>query len=122
MSCSGGRLSPVTTEPFRMKLCRRGKTTEDVTPQNKWNLDMELRENHQYLNELKHFCECVRDGNEPIVNGFDGRAAIEIINAAYLSARKNEKIRLPLSDSPDLENILSGIMTAKRPLKGKSNI
>jgi len=44
---------------------------------------------------LKHFIECVREEKQPLVTGEDGRAVLEIMNAAYQSARTGQKVRLP---------------------------
>ena len=51
--------------------------------------------NQGYPQELKHFVECVREGKTPIVTGEDGRAVLELIYAAYESARTGEKVKLP---------------------------
>ena len=44
---------------------------------------------------MAHFVECVRDDKEPLVKGEDGRAVLEIIFAAYESARTGCKVSLP---------------------------
>jgi predicted dehydrogenase len=46
---------------------------------------------------LKHFIECVQQNKEPLVTGEDGRAVLEIIYAAYASAREGKKIMLPFA-------------------------
>jgi predicted dehydrogenase len=51
--------------------------------------------NQGYPQELKHFIECVREGTEPLVIGEDGRAVLEIMNAAYHSARIGQRVPLP---------------------------
>lgn len=51
--------------------------------------------NQGYPHELKHFIECVRSDQMPLVTGEDGRAVLEIIMAAYESARLGQKVRLP---------------------------
>ena len=51
--------------------------------------------NQGYPHELRHFVECVRDGREPLVTGEDGRAVLEIIHAAYESARTGSRVPLP---------------------------
>jgi myo-inositol 2-dehydrogenase/D-chiro-inositol 1-dehydrogenase len=45
--------------------------------------------------EMAHFVDCVRDGNRPAVGGEDGRAVLEIICAAYESARTGQRVTLP---------------------------
>jgi myo-inositol 2-dehydrogenase / D-chiro-inositol 1-dehydrogenase len=53
--------------------------------------------NQGYPHELKHFIECVRQNKQPLVTGEDGRAVLEIIYAAYASAREGKKIMLPFA-------------------------
>jgi myo-inositol 2-dehydrogenase/D-chiro-inositol 1-dehydrogenase len=51
--------------------------------------------NQGYPHELKHFVDCVRKGGPPLVTGEDGRAVLEMICAAYASARSGAKVALP---------------------------
>jgi len=51
--------------------------------------------NQGYPHELQHFIECVREDKTPLVTGEDGRAVLEIIYAAYASARSGAKVPLP---------------------------
>jgi myo-inositol 2-dehydrogenase / D-chiro-inositol 1-dehydrogenase len=51
--------------------------------------------NQGYPQELKHFIECVRENKEPLVTGEDGRAVLEMMFAAYESARTGQKVMLP---------------------------
>jgi len=51
--------------------------------------------NQGYPQELKHFIECVREEKQPLVTGEAGRAVLEIMYAAYHSARTGQKVRLP---------------------------
>ena len=53
--------------------------------------------NQGYPLELKHFISCVRDGAKPLVSGEDGRAVLELIYAAYASAKKGGKVHLPFT-------------------------
>ncbi len=53
--------------------------------------------NQGYPQELAHFIDCVRTGKTPIVTGEDGRAVLEMIYAAYASAKEGKKITLPFS-------------------------
>ncbi len=45
---------------------------------------------------LQHFAHCVQTGQTPAVTGADLRAAMEIVQAAYLSSQENLKVSLPL--------------------------
>ena len=51
--------------------------------------------NQGYPQELKHFIECVREDRPPLVAGEDGRAVLDIMNAAYHSARTRQRVSLP---------------------------
>ena len=51
--------------------------------------------NQGYPQELQHFIACVRDDTEPVTTGEDGRAVLEMLNAAYHSARVGQKVPLP---------------------------
>jgi myo-inositol 2-dehydrogenase / D-chiro-inositol 1-dehydrogenase len=53
--------------------------------------------NQGYPHELQHFIECVQADREPLVTGEDGRAVLELIYAAYESARTERKVNLPFS-------------------------
>lgn len=45
--------------------------------------------------EIGHFARCIREGKEPMLTGEDGRAILEIICAAYYSARTGQRVALP---------------------------
>ena len=51
--------------------------------------------NQGYPQELKHFIACVRNDTPPLTTGEDGRAVLEMLNAAYYSARIGRKVSLP---------------------------
>lgn len=53
--------------------------------------------NQGYPQELKHFIECVREDKEPVTTAQDGRAVLEMMYAAYASARTGAKITLPFA-------------------------
>jgi UDP-N-acetyl-2-amino-2-deoxyglucuronate dehydrogenase len=101
----GPAWSYTATLPFQMTLHEQGKRALDVTPRALPNLDDELRAHSHYLREIEHFCQSIQAGREPLTTGEDGRAAIEAINAAYLSAWRGETVQVPLSELPDLEQL-----------------
>jgi len=105
----GPAWSFTSTEPFKMTLFSGGRQQTDVTPYNHGNLDVELKNNAQYLKELEHFCDCILNKKEPKTKGEDGRAAIEAINAVYLSSWTKKKINLPLTESVDLETMFRNL-------------
>jgi predicted dehydrogenase len=53
--------------------------------------------NQGYPHELQHFVQCVREDKTPLVTGEDGRAVLEMMYAAYASARSGQKVALPFS-------------------------
>ena len=57
--------------------------------------------NQGYPQELGHFIDCVRTGKQPLVTGEDGRAVLEIIHAAYLSAKTGQRVALPFRSEAD---------------------
>lgn len=73
-----------------------GYAMEKAGPTKGWTFTIfEEAFNQGYPQELKHFIECVREDKQPLVTGEDGRAVLEIMNAAYQSARTGRKIALP---------------------------
>ena len=61
-----------------------------------WSFTMfEEAYNQGFPHELRHFIKCVREGLQPVVTGEDGRAVLEIVYAAYESARTGRKVELP---------------------------
>ena len=57
--------------------------------------------NQGYPQELLHFVDCVRNNKQPLVTGEDGRAVLEIIHAAYTSARDGKKVSLPCASKAE---------------------
>ncbi len=51
--------------------------------------------NQGYPHELAHFIDCVRNDKQPVSTGEDGRAVLEIMLAAYQSAKTGAKVKLP---------------------------
>jgi UDP-N-acetyl-2-amino-2-deoxyglucuronate dehydrogenase len=94
-----------TLEPAIIKVYRGARDATDLTLSTSWNPHEELTAHWQYLNELRHFCACIINDEEPDVGGADGRATVEILNAAYLSAWEKRTIGLPLGRSPALEPV-----------------
>ena len=47
--------------------------------------------------EIAHFVECVREGRRPALGGEDGRGVLEIVCAAYESARTGQRVTLPFA-------------------------
>lgn len=51
--------------------------------------------NYGFHQEMAHFVECVRDDKTPLVTGEDGRVVLEVLFAAYESARTGQKVKMP---------------------------
>lgn len=51
--------------------------------------------NYGFHGEMAHFVDCVQNNRQPLVTGEDGRAVLEVIFAAYESARTGRKVLLP---------------------------
>jgi len=47
--------------------------------------------------EMAHFVECIEQGKQPMLTGEDGRAVLEVICAAYQSARTGHRVTLPFA-------------------------
>ncbi|MGI5976918.1 MAG: Gfo/Idh/MocA family protein [Candidatus Limivicinus sp.] len=57
--------------------------------------------NQGYPQELGHFVDCVRNGKKPVSDGELGKATLEIIHAAYASAKKGAKVELPFQSTAE---------------------
>ncbi len=57
--------------------------------------------NYGFPQEMQHFVDCVREDNEPLETGEDGRAVLEMVFAAYRSAAEGRKISLPYTSDDD---------------------
>jgi len=44
---------------------------------------------------FSHFIDCVKNNKIPIITGEDGKAILEMISAAYKSAKEGKKVKLP---------------------------
>jgi myo-inositol 2-dehydrogenase/D-chiro-inositol 1-dehydrogenase len=73
-----------------------GYAMEKAGPTQGWTFtNVEEAFNQGYPQELRHFIACVRDDTPPLTTGEDGRAVLEMLNAAYYSARTGVKVPLP---------------------------
>jgi len=55
--------------------------------------------NYGFHDEFAHFVDCVQNDKPPTVTGDDGRAVLEVIFAAYESARNGGKVTLPFQSN-----------------------
>jgi predicted dehydrogenase len=51
--------------------------------------------NYGFPQEMAHFVDCVQNDKQPLVTGEDARVVLEVIFAAYESARTGRKVELP---------------------------
>ena len=67
-----------------------------------WSFTMyEETWNYGFPQEFRHFVQCVKHDEPPLVTGEDGRAVLEVIFAAYESAGTGRKISLPFETDVD---------------------
>jgi UDP-N-acetylglucosamine 3-dehydrogenase len=60
-----------------------------------WN-PIETPDGDPYFGRIAHFVDCIRNGTTPITTGEEATAAVELIQAAYLSATHRKPFNLPL--------------------------
>ena len=88
-----------------LTLYRSGQKPETIFPE---TLDLDsvrglnVERTHRLLMRL---AETPQSPSLPEVSGADARAALEIVQAAYLSAQDKSKVTLPLRRSPDIESL-----------------
>ena len=99
--------STSTLEPASMTLYENSRTATDLTLDAPWHPSQRIREDWQYLRALEHFCQCILNDEEPQPNSADGRAIVEIVNAAYLSVMRGATVKLPLKESVDAKPLFS---------------
>ena len=66
---------------------------------------------------LEHFCECIRTDTDPKITGEDGRAIVEIVNAAYLSAYRKQRVVLPVTEKPDFAKLFESARSETPDMK-----
>lgn len=79
-------LEPATVyQGQQMRLRLDGKTEDRVLP---------APAKDQFVGQLDHFAECIRDGREPLVPGEEGLRDLRAIEAIYRSAREGRAVTL----------------------------
>lgn len=48
--------------------------------------------------QIKDFIDAIREDRRPLIDGIEGRKALEIVRAIYISGRKGEKINFPIKE------------------------
>ncbi len=95
-----GKWSYTALDAFSLKKYIRGRV-EDITPTLGVLINPEdhFAQQWMYRGSLEYFLECIRTNRKPTqCTGEDGRAAIEVINAAYLASDQNRAVCLPLQE------------------------
>jgi predicted dehydrogenase len=71
--------------------------------------------------QIEDFLQAIIEGREPLVNGEEGRKAVEIFTAVYRSQRDGQPIKFPLKaeeDSQDYDGRLSYVPLSRRAQRG----
>jgi len=58
---------------------------------------------HGHARQFADVLEAIRTGRKPLIDGYEGRRAVEAILAIYLSAERGQPVRLPLTADPQLQ-------------------
>jgi len=53
---------------------------------------------HMYVEQLRHFIECIENGWRPLTNEEDGIVVQQIVEAAYRSSESGKPVKLPLPE------------------------
>lgn len=73
-----------------------GYAVEKAPETRGWSFTMfEELWNYGFPQEMAHFVECIQHDRQPLETGEDGKAVLEILYAAYESARLGQKVSLP---------------------------
>lgn len=91
----------------------------DITPYLGFDVDGETQSANQYLQELEHFCACVRTGATPLVTGQVGRHGVEVINATYLSHFRQAWVELPLPGASELPGLFEQYEREQKRLRNR---
>jgi myo-inositol 2-dehydrogenase/D-chiro-inositol 1-dehydrogenase len=85
----GNAIEAYSTEGYDYAVEKAGSTKG-------WSFPIYEEEwNYGFPQEMAHFVDCVQNDRPPLVTGEDGRAVLEVIFAAYESARTGRKVELP---------------------------
>jgi len=58
-------------------------------------VQLPLPEEDSFVNEIRHFGECIREGKTPLTNGEEARKSLAVVIAAYQAAERNEGVSVP---------------------------
>jgi predicted dehydrogenase len=72
---------------------------------------------HGHARQFADVLRAIQTGGKPLVDGPEGRRAVEAILAIYLSAERGEPVRLPLKEDPKLNVRQSGVAGHKQVVR-----
>jgi predicted dehydrogenase len=78
----------------------KSNTCRQVSTESLPAIQYEESWNYGFPQEMQHFVDCVQKDEPPLVTAEDGRAVLEAIHAAYLSAGTGKAVDLPLAEAP----------------------
>ena len=67
------------------------------------SLDFELVEGHGHMLQFQDVLKAIKAGKQPLIDGPEGRKAVELILAIYKSAETGKPVKLPLAGDPALK-------------------
>ena len=79
------------------------KEEEEKIKQSSYETDSVYGYGHNLL--FKDMIESIEEDKEPLVNGVEGKKAVELILAIYKSSRNDKKVKLPLEDYSTLTGV-----------------
>jgi predicted dehydrogenase len=105
-----GQWSPTQAYNFSLKRHTSEEgvagTCTDILLMPDGGLDRQMREQYSYTRELRFFVDAVHARRGPsMCTADDGLAAIEVVNAAYISSAENRTVTLPLEEGYDLSAV-----------------
>jgi predicted dehydrogenase len=59
------------------------------------HVQIPLPDEDSFVNEIRHFGECVRDGKTPLTSGEEGRKSLAVVIAAYQAAETGTGVPVP---------------------------
>jgi len=93
-------------EPPELRLWQRKNNQWITIPLSR---DMLFFEHYHYKRQIDDFVKAVRERRKPAAIGEDGRKAIEVVLALYLSHHTGRRVQLPLTQTPPLEEIFADL-------------
>lgn len=114
---------PTTSlEPPEILLYKQNGVMQRLDPGRVWSLSDTITENSAFYNQTKAFCDCIVEDTEPRVTGDDGLHAMEAVVAAYVSASRGVKVRLPFRETVDLNQLFDDISERSRKMFGEDYV